>query len=70
MSVDAVHLRLTDVDVLAVYCRLVGAVGGIGSPVLSVFTLIVLLASDTLPAASLAFTVKLYVVSAVRFVTV
>ena len=47
----------------------VGAVGAVVSDAASVVTLTVLLAADILPAASLAFTVKLYAVEAVNPVT-
>ena len=66
LSVEAVQLNVADV---AARLDDVNAVGAVGACTSVVVTVIVLLLADTLPAASNAFTKKLYDVAWVRPVT-
>jgi hypothetical protein len=67
LSVDALHVRPTLVDVTVGAARFAGAVGGVVSPVAGfVVTDSAAESADTLPAASSARTVYEYVVDAVR----
>src|SRR4051812_13596509 len=70
LSVAAFHFNVTDVLVRAVDIRSVGAVGGAASPLSEVVTVTAFDGVDALPAASLAMTVNVYAVSAVRPSTV
>jgi len=56
LSVDAVQLNVNDVSVIFAEAKFVGAVGACVSSASSVVTFIVLLAEETFPAASFAFT--------------
>lgn len=58
MSVEAAHVRVSEVDVTALEAKPVGAEGAVVSGGVSVVTDSPLEALETLPAASSALTVK------------
>nr|WP_245700257.1 hypothetical protein [Paenibacillus glacialis] len=67
LSLEALHDNDTVEEVVAVMAKLAGVVGGCVSITFAVVvTVTVLLVGDKLPAASFAFTVKSYVVLAVK----